>query len=116
MASTTTTTTITTTTTTPTTPTASLSPKRKHRDENRTSDFSEGKRKCWDPIEVIDTLKADTSEDKFELEHQEVLLLHGVKQRYQHTTKHQIPKAEDDGEMLVKVTVVGLNPIDWKAP
>ena len=47
---------------------------------------------------------------------QEVLLLHGPKQRYAHTKKHPIRSLKDDREMLVKVEVVGLNPIDWKAP
>ncbi|QSZ28695.1 hypothetical protein DSL72_003195 [Monilinia vaccinii-corymbosi] len=48
--------------------------------------------------------------------HQEVLLLHGPKQRYAHTTEQPIPSLEDDREMLVAVEVIGLNPIDWKAP
>jgi primosomal protein N' len=51
-----------------------------------------------------------------ELTHQEVLLLHGPKQRYMHTERHQVPKLKDESEMLVRVEVVGLNPIDWKAP
>jgi hypothetical protein len=52
----------------------------------------------------------------FTVRHQEVLLLHGVKQRYAHTKEQPIPRLENDSEMLVAVEVVGLNPIDWKAP
>ncbi|KAM0135736.1 hypothetical protein ACHAP3_004831 [Botrytis cinerea] len=48
--------------------------------------------------------------------HQEVLLLHGAKQRYTHAAEQPIPSLKDDREMLVAVEVIGLNPIDWKAP
>lgn len=51
-----------------------------------------------------------------EVDGQEVLLLHGPKQKYAHTKKHPIPSLKNDREMLVEVEVVGLNPIDWKAP
>ena len=47
---------------------------------------------------------------------QEVLLLHGVRQRYALTKAHPRPSIEDEREMLVAVEVIGLNPIDWKAP
>ncbi|KAG0650527.1 Trans-enoyl reductase lepG [Hyphodiscus hymeniophilus] len=47
---------------------------------------------------------------------QEVLLLHAPKQKYAHVKKHPIPSLKNDREMLVQVEVVGLNPIDWKAP
>ncbi|KAH8802681.1 chaperonin 10-like protein [Xylogone sp. PMI_703] len=49
-------------------------------------------------------------------EHQDVLLLHGPKQRYIHTPKYAVPELHTDREMLVNVQAVGLNPIDWKAP
>jgi hypothetical protein len=63
------------------------------------------------------TISGETvQEDSFNLTHQNVLLLHGPKQRYQHTKQHRIPQPENDREMLVQVQVVGLNPIDWKAP
>lgn len=52
----------------------------------------------------------------FDIEHQEVLLLHGKKQRYAHTKKYAVPELKGEREMLVKVDVIGLNPIDWKAP
>ncbi|TVY34216.1 Trans-enoyl reductase, partial [Lachnellula subtilissima] len=58
---------------------------------------------------------ADEADD-FHVPHQNVLLLHGPKQKYQHTKKHPIPRLENDREMLVEVEVIGLNPIDWKAP
>lgn len=54
--------------------------------------------------------------EAFDLEHQEVLLLHAVKQRYAHTKGWPIPALKNDREMLVAVDVIGLNPIDWKAP
>jgi len=54
--------------------------------------------------------------DGFNVPHQEVLLLHGPKQKYAHTREQPIPSLKDDREMLVQVEVVGLNPIDWKAP
>jgi len=52
----------------------------------------------------------------FNASHQDVLLLHAQKQKYAHTREQPIPSVENDREMLVKVDVVGLNPIDWKAP
>ena len=58
----------------------------------------------------------EEEEDGLPAKHQEVLLLHGVKQRYAHTREQPIPRLERDWEMLVAVEVVGLNPIDWKAP
>jgi hypothetical protein len=54
--------------------------------------------------------------DDFIVLHQEVLLLHGPKQKYAYTTEQPVPKLENDREMLVAVHAVGLNPIDWKAP
>jgi hypothetical protein len=51
-----------------------------------------------------------------EEETQDVLLLHGPKQRYAYTREHPRPSLKDDREMLVAVEVIGLNPIDWKAP
>jgi hypothetical protein len=58
----------------------------------------------------------DATGDGFNVPHQEVLLLHGPKQRYAHTREQPLPKLENDREMLVAVHAVGLNPIDWKAP
>lgn len=60
--------------------------------------------------------KAAVEAEEFNVVHQEVLLLHGVKQRYAHTKKQPVPTLKNDREMLVAVEVVGLNPIDWKAP
>jgi hypothetical protein len=52
----------------------------------------------------------------FDVPHQEVLLLHGPKQKYAHTKDQPIPTLRDAREMLVEVEAIGLNPIDWKAP
>ncbi|KAH8172491.1 alcohol dehydrogenase GroES-like domain-containing protein [Sarocladium implicatum] len=49
-------------------------------------------------------------------EKQNGLLLHGVRQPYQLTADHAVPQIQSDRELLVKTAVIGLNPIDWKAP
>ncbi|SPQ24296.1 8ab1ba10-45ee-4f2b-939b-24e87a13223c [Thermothielavioides terrestris] len=45
-----------------------------------------------------------------------VLLLHGARQPYELTDSHPVPELHHDGELLVRTQVIGLNPIDWKAP
>ncbi|KAF4631411.1 hypothetical protein G7Y89_g6722 [Cudoniella acicularis] len=62
------------------------------------------------------TVTSASTTESFEISHQEALLLHGPKQRYTHTREQPIPRVKNDREMLVQVEVVGLNPIDWKAP
>ncbi|PQE06225.1 oxidoreductase zinc-binding dehydrogenase family protein [Rutstroemia sp. NJR-2017a BBW] len=57
-----------------------------------------------------------TQEPPFALSVQEALLLHGPKQPYTHILNQPIPQPENDREMLVAIEVIGLNPIDWKAP
>ena len=47
---------------------------------------------------------------------QDTLLLYQPKQRYKLVKDAAIPQLKSDSEMLVRVMVVGLNPIDWKAP
>ncbi|KFY53989.1 hypothetical protein V497_08085 [Pseudogymnoascus sp. VKM F-4516 (FW-969)] len=94
---------MTTTTTTSTSPSA----KRQHHDHDDVVDTPRKRRQ---------TIREEVNVDTFHVTHQDVLLLHGVKQRYTHTSKYEIPHIKDDSEMLVKVTVIGLNPIDWKAP
>ena len=47
---------------------------------------------------------------------QELLLLHGPKQEYALVKDGSIPQLQNEREMLIKVTALGLNPIDWKAP
>jgi hypothetical protein len=88
--------------------------KRSYEDSDAVREPSASKRR--QQIEAVETVQINGSEDTFDLTHQEVLLLHAPKQRYQHTERHQIPQPKDKREMLVKVQVVGLNPIDWKAP
>ncbi|KFZ13582.1 hypothetical protein V502_06537 [Pseudogymnoascus sp. VKM F-4520 (FW-2644)] len=95
------------TTTTSTTTTSASSPtKRQHREHDGAVDKPRKRRQT-----IIEEANVDT----FQVTHQEVLLLHGVKQRYAHTPKYEIPQIKNDSEMLVKVNVIGLNPIDWKA-
>ena len=47
---------------------------------------------------------------------QRALLLYGPKQEYTLVKDAAIPQIQNDSEMLLRVIVVGLNPIDWKAP
>jgi NADPH:quinone reductase-like Zn-dependent oxidoreductase len=47
---------------------------------------------------------------------QTVLLLHAPKQQYHVTEGYAVPEPDNEHEVLVKVQVIGLNPIDWKAP
>ena len=47
---------------------------------------------------------------------QEQLLLHGPKQEFTLVKDGSIPQLQNEREMLIKVTVLGLNPIDWKGP
>jgi hypothetical protein len=62
----------------------------------------------------VDTSESDQID--FDVTHQDVLLLHAPKERYAHTRKQPVPKLHNEREMLVQVHVVGLNPLDWKAP
>lgn len=47
---------------------------------------------------------------------QRLLLLHGPKQDYVLTDDHPVPVTDAHHEVVVRVTTIGLNPIDWKAP
>jgi hypothetical protein len=47
---------------------------------------------------------------------QSALLLHAIRQPYELATNHPLPSVKSDHELLVKVSAIGLNPIDWKAP
>ncbi|KAF7867290.1 hypothetical protein EAF04_005373 [Stromatinia cepivora] len=69
-------------------------------------------RETRSPDQEIDSIH----NSNLNVSHQEVLLLHGPKQRYIHATEHPIPSLNDGREMLVAVEIIGLNPIDWKAP
>lgn len=107
------------TTTTITTESTSPSAKRRHHEREDGADVPRKRRQTNQESNAKAeslTSPINASQGTLQVLHQEVLLLHGVKQRYTHTLKYEIPKARDDSEMLVKVTVVGLNPIDWKAP
>ncbi|KAF2703622.1 GroES-like protein [Pleomassaria siparia CBS 279.74] len=55
--------------------------------------------------------------DKFDVpETQSALLLHAIREPYKITSDYPVPQTQGEDELLVKVTAVGLNPIDWKAP
>ncbi|KAI0195430.1 quinone oxidoreductase [Astrocystis sublimbata] len=47
---------------------------------------------------------------------QTALLLYAPKQSYQIRDDHPTPRIDNGSELLVKTQVIGLNPIDWKAP
>ncbi|KAF2815376.1 GroES-like protein, partial [Mytilinidion resinicola] len=47
---------------------------------------------------------------------QTILLLNEVKTPYTLTPDYPIPVPQNDDEILIRTQVIGLNPIDWKAP
>ena len=51
---------------------------------------------------------------KLDQPQQDVLLLHGPRQRYSLEKAQEIPELREDREILVQVLAIGLNPVDWK--
>ncbi|KAL4928170.1 zinc-binding alcohol dehydrogenase family protein [Aspergillus undulatus] len=47
---------------------------------------------------------------------QRALLVHAAQQPYALVTDHAIPSILHRDELLIKVTAIGLNPVDWKGP
>lgn len=47
---------------------------------------------------------------------QNALLLHAAKQPYTLAADHAVPELLYEDEVLVKITNIGLNPVDWKGP
>ncbi|GME41635.1 Alcohol dehydrogenase superfamily zinc-containing [Neofusicoccum parvum] len=47
---------------------------------------------------------------------QDVLLLHGPRQKYSLEKAKEIPSLKSDDEILIQVLAIGLNPVDWKGP
>lgn len=47
---------------------------------------------------------------------QRALILFGPRQPYEEISDHPTPSVLNDRELLVRNRVIGLNPIDWKAP
>jgi hypothetical protein len=47
---------------------------------------------------------------------QVVLLLHRPGQPYTLTSHYPVPLITKEDEILIKTNIIGLNPIDWKAP
>ncbi|KAL1623426.1 hypothetical protein SLS54_004415 [Diplodia seriata] len=47
---------------------------------------------------------------------QDILLLHGPRQKYSLEKAKEIPPLKSDDEILVQVLAIGLNPVDWKGP
>jgi hypothetical protein len=56
-------------------------------------------------------------EDEFlrlEKPQQDLLLLHGPRQKYTLEKAKEIPELRGDDEILVQTLAIGLNPVDWK--
>ncbi|KAK8165597.1 hypothetical protein BKA80DRAFT_190561, partial [Phyllosticta citrichinensis] len=47
---------------------------------------------------------------------QDVLVLHGPRQKYSLERTKDIPPLKSDDEILIQVLAIGLNPVDWKGP
>ncbi|KAK8200460.1 chaperonin 10-like protein, partial [Phyllosticta capitalensis] len=47
---------------------------------------------------------------------QDVLVLHGPRQKYSLERATDIPALKSDDELLIQVLAIGLNPVDWKGP
>lgn len=45
---------------------------------------------------------------------QDILLLHGPRQKYQLERSMELPELKHPDEILVQVLAIGLNPVDWK--
>lgn len=63
------------------------------------------------------TSKHRTSDDEFlrlSSPQQDVLLLHGPRQKYSLEKAKNIPELHRDDEILIQVLAIGLNPVDWK--
>ncbi|KAF9737603.1 hypothetical protein PMIN03_000225 [Paraphaeosphaeria minitans] len=71
------------------------------------------------PVEAAAAATADYQRRDEELivpDSQSALLLHAIRTPYDVKLGHSIPRTQNDHELLIQVTSVGLNPIDWKAP
>lgn len=47
---------------------------------------------------------------------QNALILHAVKEKYALVSDHAVPSILHQDEILIRISAIGLNPIDWKAP
>ncbi|EXJ80494.1 hypothetical protein A1O1_08639 [Capronia coronata CBS 617.96] len=68
-------------------------------------------------VQVIyqDTEKVSSRPSKV-TPHQRALLLRGPREPYVEVSDHPTPSLDGNREFLVRNLVIGLNPIDWKAP
>lgn len=46
---------------------------------------------------------------------QQSLILHGIRQPYTLTDQHPRPQTREPDELVVRVLMIGLNPVDWKS-
>lgn len=59
----------------------------------------------------------ESSDDEFlrlDAPQQDLLLLHGPRQKYKLEKSSSIPELQGEREILVQVLAIGLNPVDWK--
>ncbi|KAK7181793.1 zinc-binding dehydrogenase [Paraphaeosphaeria sporulosa] len=71
------------------------------------------------PVEAAASATADYQRRSEELNvpnSQSALLLPAIRTPYELKLDHTIPSIQHDHELLIQVSSVGLNPIDWKAP
>jgi hypothetical protein len=67
-------------------------------------------------IEKPSSASASSSSSSTISTHQRALILYAPKQPYEEISDHPTPPLLNDRELLVRNRVIGLNPIDWKAP
>ncbi|KAJ5565718.1 Polyketide synthase enoylreductase [Penicillium sp. DV-2018c] len=60
--------------------------------------------------------ESESTSPRSEVSRQKVLLLKGPREQYALVDDHAIPSVLHEGEILVKVLAIGLNPVDWKGP
>lgn len=46
---------------------------------------------------------------------QRALLVHALRERFQLKQDHKVPETVSPDEIVVKISAIGLNPIDWKS-
>lgn len=47
--------------------------------------------------------------------HQSILQLRELRQRFAVVESHPVPETRNPEELVVKIQVIGLNPVDWKS-
>lgn len=82
-----------------------------------TNGYSNGYSNSFPKVPQANGVSTPPIKDEFirlETPQQDVLLLHGPRQRYSLEKAHDIPELRSDREILIQVLAIGLNPVDWK--